>query len=90
MEFIIELILDLFFDSVEEILPNSKIPKKVRVALGIIACVLIAAIIGGVFLLGVLVLRKDVLGGIFAIAVAILLLIGFIVKVIKTKNKAGL
>ena len=90
MEFIIELILDLFFDSVEEVLPNSKIPKKLRVALDIIACVIIAAIIGGVLLLGVFVLREDLFGGIFAIAVAILLLVGFIWKVIKTKNKAGL
>lgn len=90
MEFIIELILDLFIDGVEEVLPNSKIPKKLRVALGIIACVIIFAFVLAVFVLGALILKESVLGGILTIAVGIALLIGFIYKIIKTKNKCGL
>ena len=90
MEFIIELILDLFIDSVEGILPNSKIPKKLRVVLGIIACAIISAIILGVIVLGALIIKDSVLGGIIMIAIGLAMLVGFICKVIKTKNKCGL
>ena len=90
MEFIIELILDLFFDSVEEVLPNSKISKRLRVILGITACVIIGAILSGVFILGVIALKESVLAGGFVILIDLLMAGAFIYKIIKTKKKAGL
>ena len=84
MEYIIEFLLDLFFDITLESLSNKKLPKWIRYPLGVLTGLLIFGIIVGVIILGILITQETLIGGIFIVAVGIFLLICGMVKTLKT------
>lgn len=87
MEFLIELILDLFLDGTLEILPNKKIPKWVRYTLGSIAFALIGAVMLAIFVVGALLMPDMLWAGILFEVVGVVFLVAFIRKCIKIKKQ---
>ena len=87
MEFLIELLLDLFLDGTMEILPNGKIPKWIRYTLGILAFTLIGAVIIGIFVLGGFLMRDSIWIGLLFEGVGLVFLVCFVYKCIKIKRK---
>ena len=72
MDNLIEILLDLIVSGNIEMLPNQKVPKWIRI---IISLILISII------LGIVLLKESLLGGILIIIVGAFLLIGIIIKV---------
>ncbi len=96
-EFIMELIIELFLDGGMEAsksseIPeggmkaskSSKIPKYVRYPLIVIIILFFVAVIGLIFLAGIMALKENVIGGIFLILTGVLVLIMSAIKVRKT------
>lgn len=86
MEYIIEFILDLVFESSVEI-SKSKVPKYIRYPLIVIVTLFFIIVIGLIFLVGILSLKENIFLGIFFILVGILLLLMSIIKFKKTYLK---
>lgn len=86
MEYIIEFILDLVFESSVEI-SKSKVPKYIRYSLIVIIVLFFIVVIGLIFLVGILSLKENIFLGIFFILVGILLLLMSIIKFKKTYLK---
>lgn len=80
MEFFIELVLDLILEGSIEASTNKKIPKFIRYSLIGIIILIFAAVILGLFILGITLIEKDVLVGIFMIIISLLFLIATIIK----------
>ena len=87
MEYLIEFLLDLIIEGSIELLPNEKIPKWIRCILAFIIILFFLTITIGLIVIGTMVLKESILGGIFIIIVGVILLICSIVKFIKVKNK---
>jgi NADH:ubiquinone oxidoreductase subunit 3 (subunit A) len=85
MDFLIELLFDLVFEGMFEASNSSKIPKPLRIVLGIILLIFVLLIIGVIALTGILVLKENI-GGIIFILLAIFLLIKLIYEFRKKYN----
>ena len=87
MEFIFELILELFFEGAEEIAGNKKKPKPLRIIAGSFIALFIAAVVALIGILAIIVIRKHILVGIVLLAFDAVM-IGFgVKKFIELKNK---
>ena len=79
MDDLIEIILELIFEGSIGGLQNKKVSKWIR---SIIALFFVSILIG-IIVLGVMILKKSVFGGIIIIGVGVFLLIGIIIKIRK-------
>ena len=77
MDFLIELLFDLVFDGMFEASNSSKIPKTLRIVLGIILLIFVLLIIGVIALTGILMMKENI-GGIIFILLALFILIKLI------------
>ena len=77
MDNFIEILLDLIVNGSIEMLPNKKVPKWIRTIISLI----IISMIMGLIIVGIVVLKESLLGGILIIIVGVFLLIGIIIKV---------
>ncbi len=80
MEIIFEFILELFLEGSVEISKSRKVPKWIRYPLIIIIALFFIAIIGLLLLEGILVLKENMLIGIFLILIGLFMLIMSIIK----------
>ncbi len=87
MEFLIELLLDLFLDSAMEIAPNKKFPKWLRYTLGVLAFAVIGAVIVAIFVLGGFLMKDSIWIGLLFEGVGVVFLISFIYKIVKIKRQ---
>ena len=87
MEFLIELLLDLFLDSAMEIAPNKKFPKWLRCTLGVLAFAVIGAVIVAIFVLGGFLMKDSIWIGLLFEGVGVVFLISFIYKIVKIKRQ---
>lgn len=94
MEFIFEFILELVLEGGIEASKNSKIPKFVRYPLIVVISLFFIAVIGIIFLAGILSLRENILLGILLISLGLFMLIMSVIKfrmtyLIKTKSNTN-
>lgn len=80
MEFLFEFIAELLLEGSIEISSNKKISKWIRYPLIVILILLFSVVIFGLLTLGIIILNKNILAGIFIIIVSIIMLIGSIIK----------
>ena len=85
-EFIFDAVVELLYAGGEAAVRNSKVPKPIRIMIAVIGVLIFAAIIGLIVFAGVDIMRsRSVIGGLIIVAVAVLLLIMMVRKVIKGK-----
>lgn len=91
MEFLIEFVVELFFELLTEggmeIIPNKRVPKWLRYLIAVVLTLFFAVIIFGCIILGVLILKETLLGGMTIIALGVIMLVLGIRKFIKVKNQ---
>ena len=80
MDFLFELIFELIFEGALEASKSRKVPKIIRYPLIALIELFFAAIIIGLFIIGILVLKDNIILGIFMIVISIVLLISAIIK----------
>ena len=80
MEYIFEFILELVIEGSIEVSKNNKIPKYIRYPLIVIIALFFIAVIGVIFLAGILSLKENVILGIFFIFIGLFMFIMSIVK----------
>lgn len=80
MEYIFEFILELVLEGSIEVSKNNKIPKYIRYPLIVIIALFFIAVIGVIFLAGILSLKENVILGIFFIFIGLFMFIMSIVK----------
>ena len=83
MEYVIEFILELLFEFSIEASKSSKIPKFVRILLFIIILSVFIGVIALIFLVGILLFKYSISGGILIILLGIIMLVSAIIKVRK-------
>lgn len=83
MEFIIELILELFIEGGIEAAQSSKVPKVIRYPLLAIIFLVFIAIIAAIILIGVSLLKDNNFWGILLILLGLFMLIFTIIKLRK-------
>ncbi len=84
MEYLFEFILELVFESSIEASKNNKIPKIIRYPLIVLISLFFIAVIGLIFLAGILSLKENIFVGIFLIFIGLITLIMSIVQFRKT------
>ena len=87
MEFLIELLLDLFVEGSIEALSNKKLPKWIKYILAFIIILLFLTLTIGLIVLGIILLNDSILGGMFLIIIGIVLLMFSISKFAKVKKQ---
>ena len=87
MEFIIELIMELFIEGSFELLPNKKIPKWIRYILGIILILFFGAIILGIIIAGFINIKNEPIGASVIMLIGIVLLVFALKKFLEVKAK---
>ncbi len=80
MEFLIELLLDLVLEGSIEISSNKKVSKFIRYPLIILIILFFSIVIFGLLLLGIMIIKDNILIGLFIIAISLFLLIASIIK----------
>lgn len=80
MEFLVELLLELFLEGGEEVCSDRKISKWIRYPIAFILILFYSVLIFGIMFLGISVLKENILIGLFCIIVPIVLLVGVILK----------
>ncbi len=80
MEYIFEFILELIFEGSIEASKSKKVPKPIRYILITLIALFFLAVIGLIFLTGILCLEKNIAIGIFFILIGIITLVASIVK----------
>lgn len=83
MDFIIELLLELIFEGGMELSTSKKVPKWLRIILSSIIILFMLTITIGLVLIGILLIKTDLLPSIFFIVIGFVLLIGTIMKIKK-------
>lgn len=87
MEFVFELLGEIFFEGIIEIIKNQKISKWIRYPLFLLISAFYLAIFGIILIIWIkLFAKKEILGGVVVLFIVILLLIlyiGFFRKLIK-------
>ena len=84
MEFIFEVILELVLEGSIEVSKSSKIPKYIRYPLIGMISLFFLAVIGLIFVAGILAFKENALLGIFFLCIGLLLLIMSMIKFRKT------
>lgn len=84
MEFLIELILELTLEGSIEASKSNKVPKFIRYILIAFIVLFFLAVIGLIFLTGILILKENLIAGIFMFLIGVLMLIMSIIKFRKT------
>ncbi len=84
METIFEFILELLLEGSIEISKSRKIPKYIRYPLIGLLSLFFLAVLGLIFVAGILVLKESLLGGIFLILLGAFLLVMAVLKLWKT------
>lgn len=79
MDDLIEILIELVLEGSHELLKSKKVPKWIRY---IIALIFISIIIG-LIVLGIILLKESIIGGIIIIGAGLFLLVGIIIKIIK-------
>ena len=91
MELLLEVVIEFFLELVVgegvELQTNPKVPKWLRITLGIMTLLVSSVIIVGCIVLGVLVLKETLPGGIAMIFLGVLLLVCGIWKLLKMKKQ---
>lgn len=87
MEFIIEFILELVLEGSIEASQIPGLPKYIRYPLTVITALFFIAVIGVIFLTGILALKENILFGIFIIAIGLFILWRTVLMVIKAYLK---
>jgi len=80
MDFVFEFILELILEGSIEVSKNERIPKFVRYPLLALIVLFFAMIIGLIFLVGILTLRKNIFVSLFFIIIGLFLFVMSIVK----------
>lgn len=80
MDFIFEVIIEIILEGGLEISSNKKVSKFIRYPIIFILGLFFILVIGGLFYLGIVIFKKNIFGGIFIIAVSLILLWGCILK----------
>ena len=80
MDFIIELVFDLLLEGSMEISSNKKISKWIRYPILALLILFFATVIFGVIVVGILIIPKSILGGIFMIVIGLIMLVMSILK----------
>lgn len=80
MEFLIELVLDLFVEGGIEVSSNKKISKWIRYPIIALLILFFSVVILGMIILGIVLLRESLLGGTLIILIGLVFLIMFIYK----------
>lgn len=75
MDIIIEIIVDLIVDGSIEATKSNRVPAAVRCVLAVILALLFIAVIGIMFLTGVLAIRESIPLGIFLLALGVFMLV---------------
>jgi len=75
MEFIIELVLELFVEGGIEVSSNKKISKCIRYPILALLILFFSVVIFGIIILGVLMLKENILVGILFIALGLFFLV---------------
>lgn len=83
MDFIIELLLELIFEGGMELSTSKKVPKWLRIIIASIIILFMLTITIGLVLIGILLIKTDLLPSIFFIVIGFVLLIGTILKIKK-------
>lgn len=94
MEYIFEFILELVFEGSIELSKSNKLPKYIKYSLIIIIALFFIAVIGLIFLLGILSLKESILLGVLLILIGLFMFIMSVIKfrkiyLTKTKNKTN-
>lgn len=84
MEYIIEFILELFFELGIEASKSNKTPKVIRYLLITIISLIFIFVIGLIIFLGILILETNIIGGIIIILLGLIMLVSSIIKFKKT------
>ncbi len=84
METIFEFILELLLEGSIEISKSRIIPKYIRYPLIGLLSLFFLAVLGLIFVAGILVLKESLLGGIFLILLGVFLLVMAVLKLRKT------
>lgn len=84
MEYIFEFILELVIDGSIEASKSSKIPRYIRYPLIVLISLFFIAVIGVIFLAGILSFKENVFLGIFFILISLFLFIMSVIKFRKT------
>ena len=87
MEFLIELIFELVFEFGGEVATNKKVSKWIRYPLMAIFILIFASVIGLILVMGIAMLDKNIIAGLFFIALGIFFLVGSIYKAKKVYKK---
>jgi hypothetical protein len=84
MEFIVEIIFECILEGMMQICYSQRIPKVIRYFFMVLIALFFASVIGMIAFLGIFLWNENILLGIFLIAIALFLLWGCVVKVIKS------
>ena len=79
MEELIEILIELVLEGSLELLKSKKVPKWIRVIIGLI----FISIIIGLIALGLTLLKETIIGGIIIMSVGLFMLIGITLKIKK-------
>jgi len=80
MEFLIELVLDLFLEGGIEVSSNKKISKWIRYPIIFIIVAFFLAVISLLFIAGIAILKENILAGLLIIGISVFMLVGCIFK----------
>ena len=83
MDLLIEFILEIILEGSIELVKVEKVPKFIRYPLLTIIILLFLTIILGLLVLGILIIKKELLFGLFIILLGLVLLINIIYKIKK-------
>ena len=84
MEYLLEFILELFLEGSIEVSKNRKIPKYIRYPVIVILSLFFLAVIGLLFLVGILSFQENILFGILFILIGLLMFIMGMIRFRKT------
>lgn len=84
MEFILEYILELALEGGIEASKSSKIPKPVRYLIIAVITMFFVAVIGIIFLAGILILKESIIFGILLLLLGLFLLVRGVIMFRKT------
>lgn len=84
MEYVFEFLLELILEGSIEASKSSKIPKYIRYLLIVLIVCFFAAVIGLIFLTGILFIKESLVGGICFILIGLFLLVSSIIQFRKT------
>ena len=88
MDFILELLFELFVEGTLELSKNIKVPKTIRYPLLGLIILFVIAVIVGIFVLGIALFTEDIFFSIMMFALGAFFLVGISIKTYKFfKNK---